>query len=87
MFRYEVPIGSGPVELMLSSNPMAVQLHPMGHIVEFWAESYSDNAYPIARTFEVFGTGHLVPDNAHYWGTTIRTAGLIWHLYELKGVM
>lgn len=35
------------------------------------------------RTFQVFGTGHSIPANAEYLGTTMMDDPYVWHLYEI----
>jgi len=82
MFRYEVLVTGAWVH-GLTGDPVGVAncAAPLG--VEFWAEH--DDSKPVRRrTFQVFGTGHPLPEGARYVGTAPRTAeGLVWHLYEL----
>jgi hypothetical protein len=55
------------------------------HVVEFWAEHNPDEHDERPRTFQVFGTGQPLPDDAHWVGTCDRTPdGLVWHLYEIS---
>jgi hypothetical protein len=57
-------------------------------VVEFWAETgdLMDDATPVRRTLEVFGTGHPIPVEAVWRGTCDRNPeGDVWHLYELTG--
>lgn len=95
MFRYEVPVDGKVHEHGLNHHPAAVAARLVmvdsghgfgdeyGHLVEFWAE-YTDGAPLSARTFQVFGTGHQVPDSARWIGTCARTTdGLVWHLFEV----
>ncbi len=82
MFRYVVSIDDQPHVIPLSHNPVAVAA--IGNFsVEFWAE-HTESAPQIYRAFQVFGTGHPLPENARWIGTCARTAdGLVWHLYEV----
>ncbi|MEV7805038.1 hypothetical protein AB0O28_19015 [Microbispora sp. NPDC088329] len=84
--RHEVPVDDQPHTIKLTSNPHAVAARRvgLGHVVEFWAEHHGDE-WAIPRTFQVFATGQPIPDTAKWWGTTGRAAGLVWHLYELRG--
>jgi hypothetical protein len=86
MFRYVVSVDGQPHVVPLSHSPVAVADagDPLGQPgVEFWAE-HTEGAPQIARAFQVFGTGHPLPDNARWVGTCARTAdGLVWHLYEI----
>jgi hypothetical protein len=92
MFRYEVPVDDREHRHVVHGEvrKVATQAWTPGRmpVVEFWAE----NADPapdgtlLQRTFQVFGTGHPLPENAQWRGTTDRDqAGLVWHLYELTG--
>lgn len=95
ILRYEVPIDDRRHTVELKAGAAVVLVAASArHIdrVEFWAEGELDDrtAQPIgpleARTFEVFGTGHSLPDDAVWRGTTGRTPeGLVWHLMELPG--
>jgi hypothetical protein len=95
MLRYFVVVNDRPQSLTLWANPRHVAAARLGvgpdaqHIVEFWVEGYfepyEDKA--VVRTFQVFGTGHPLPEGAVWRGTTDRTPeGLVWHLYELAEV-
>lgn len=83
MFRYTVPAGNVTWTFELTGDPVHVASNFLPGVVEFWAE-HDDDAPAVARTFQVFGTGHPLPENAHYVGTCPRTPeGLVWHLYEI----
>lgn len=86
MFRYVVPVDDEPHVISLSHSPVAVAAVTgtyAGASVEFWAEC-TDGAPQVRRAFQVFGTGHLLPEDAKWVGTCGRTAGgLVWHLFEL----
>ena len=83
MFRYEVPIDNEPHVFGLSHSPVAVAAQTVAYIVEFWCE-HTEGAPEVKRTFQVFGTGHPIPDGAKWVGTCPRTGGFVWHLYELE---
>lgn len=82
MLRYEVGLG-GPVTVGLAGDPVHAGALGDGTGVEFWAEH--DEAKPARpRAFQVFGTGHPLPEGAKWAGTCPRTPdGLVWHLYEI----
>jgi hypothetical protein len=85
MFRYTVPVDDQPHEFTLTGDPVAVAIGEHGSVgwsVEFWAE-FDEDAGASDRAFQVFGTGHPLPDAARWVGTCPRTAGLIFHLYEV----
>jgi hypothetical protein len=81
MFRYVVPIDDRPYAFLLTGGPVAVAAGDRS--IEFWAE-HADDGSAVKRWFQVFGTGHPLPEGARWAGTCPRTpAGLVWHLYEL----
>jgi hypothetical protein len=83
MFRYEVPIDDQPHTIPLSHSPVAVAAVKSWFAVEFWAES-TRRATQVERAFQVFGTGHPLPEDARWIGTCPRSEeGLVWHLYEV----
>jgi hypothetical protein len=86
MFRYTVPIDDRAHTIPLSGSPVAVACSIGGWgeaSVEFWAES-AEGAPQVTRAFQVFGTGHPLPEDAKWRGTCARTPqGLVFHLYEL----
>lgn len=92
MFRYEVPVTDEPVRHLVTGEVRKVatqqQIPGMFPVVEFWAENIDpapDGTLP-QRTFQIFGTGHPLPDGAEWRVTTDRDkVGLVWHLYELTG--
>lgn len=88
--RHRVVVGGAPYQVELTGDPLHVEAVRIGagprasHAVDFWVE-YADGAPTVVRTFEVFGTGHELPDGARHVGSTARTEdGFVWHLYELR---
>lgn len=67
------PIGNGPIM------HVAAREHA---VVEVWTEE--DGNPELTRFVQVFGTGHLLPDDATHVGSTFDggTTGLVWHVYE-----
>lgn len=92
MLNYEVIVGGQPKRLPVAGDVLHVAAERLGvgpnaqHVVRFWAEGSPTGPEPARRAFQVFGTGHPLPENAVWRGTTDRTPeGLVWHLYELAG--
>jgi len=81
MFRYVIPVDGKAHEVPLTGDPVAVAA-PHLKAVEFWAE-HDEGAPEALRVFRVFGTGHLIPDDAAWVGTCPRLHGIVWHLYEV----
>lgn len=96
MLRHEVPIDNQPHEFDLGGNPLHVGARRIGvngpWAVEFWAEGYLDTetlavGATFRRRFQVYGTGHALPEDARWRGSAERTPdGLVFHLYELGPV-
>ncbi|MEU6709977.1 hypothetical protein ABZ897_00745 [Nonomuraea sp. NPDC046802] len=90
MLRYQVVVNDRPQTFRLGGTPVHVEGARVGvgpdtqHVVWFWAEGAPDFD-EIEYTFQVFGTGHPLPEGAQWWGTTARTPeGLVWHLYQVS---
>jgi hypothetical protein len=77
MFRYSVPIDDHPHIVELSGISDAYgPLHVANAddlAVEFWAE-HDDQALTRPRVFQVFGTGHALPEDAAWIGTCDQVA-------------
>lgn len=85
VFRYTVPVDDKAWTFDLTGDPVHVANGATLEEVEFWAE-LTDGAPKKARQFQVFGTGHPLPDGARYVGTCPRTPeGLVFHLYDVTG--
>lgn len=93
MLRHRVTVNGHPHTFKLGHSPVHVEASRLGvshqapHAVDFWAEDESDDHGEldtrITRTFQVFGTGHPLPEDARWRGTARADDGLVWHLYEL----
>jgi hypothetical protein len=82
MYRYEVPVDDQRHHFDLTFGPVAVRAAD-DRTVEFWAE-HQDDERAYRRAFQVFGTGHDLPDEAGWVGTCQRLpSGLVWHLFEV----
>ena len=87
MFRYVVPADDEPHVIRLTHSPVAVAAVMSAFSVtgvEFWAE-HTEGAPQARRAFQVFGTGHPLPEDAKWTGTCDRTpGGLVLHLLEVS---
>lgn len=90
VLRYRIKVDGGPqvFRTEADSDALRVEAVPLdlaedgGHYVDFWMISFGQET---EHTYEVFGTGHPIPDNALWQGTTARTSdGLVWHLFQLN---
>lgn len=86
MFRYTVPLDDRAHVIELWGTPVAAAITRATYgefSVEFWAE-HMDGGPAVAHAYQVFGTGHPLPEGAEYVATCPRTPqGMVFHLYEL----
>lgn len=82
VYRYVVPVNDQAHDIELSGPIVHVAARDH-RLVEFWA--ISGESEPVVRTFQIFGTGHPLPHQAAYVGTTLAGSQgqLVWHLFEL----
>jgi hypothetical protein len=80
--RYEVPVDDEAHDIELSGPIVHVDCRNPDR-VEIWAVAGEHE--PMVRTFQVFGAGQPLPDNAAHIGTALagRGGALVWHLFEL----
>lgn len=82
MLRYELPVDGEPHTYTCGGEPLRVEAVNAA-LVEFWTLDDVDGPL-VERTLQVFGTGHPIPTDATWRGTSARTReGLVWHLFEL----
>lgn len=84
IYRYLTAVDDEPTTIVGCLNGPIVHVASRhgADTVEFWIDGRTEDTS--TRTFRVYGTGHVVPDDAVYLGTTLAALGLVWHLYELK---
>ena len=75
----------------MTENRLPIQIDGAGLFLHFamqrgvptlWME-VDPHAEKVERTFTIVGTGHDVPDDAGYCGTTL-DGSFVWHLYVEK---
>lgn len=47
-----------------------------------WVETPFENESVVTRSFQIFGTGHAIPDKSIHCGS-VQDAPFVWHLYEV----
>ncbi len=80
-FKYPIPKRSAKFSLMLPIGFKFLRVNPQGEELMLWAE-----VKDVASTqvdFQVFGTGHEIPDEAKYL-TTYDDGPFVFHLYQLN---
>jgi hypothetical protein len=81
IWKYRIEHGS-EFQARSSERTRIVHFAMQDGLPTMWAEMVANDCTPTAiRTFEIFGTGHEIPDHAVYIGTTF-DCSLVWHLYE-----
>ena len=70
-----------PLQARISVESKIVHFAMQNQVPTVWVEIVSDGALPL-RTFEIFGTGHEIPDYAKHVGT-VQDGQFVWHLYEV----
>ena len=85
VLRWVVPVDDDPHEI--GGGALAHVAARYRGEVEVWTVEWTDaNLVPKApkRLAQIFGTGHLIPEGAHYLGSTFDTTPrLVWHLFEV----
>jgi len=74
---YKFP--SGDIQIPKGAKVLTAGIQ-LGKVV-LWAEVDTEQVLE-HRTFHVYGTGHLIPDNACYI-TTLFENRFVWHVYEV----
>lgn len=86
IYRHEIPIDDQPhlIEAFGGiSATGAILFKGLNGYYEVWAENDPELNREIS--FQVYGTGHEIPDNSIYWSTSLRhSTGLVFHLYEVN---
>lgn len=80
---WKFPLSNSASQTLLNMPEGAVVLHfgLQADVPTIWAGCNPD-ADPVTRSFQIFGTGHPIPDGAEYVGTF--TAGpFVWHVFEV----
>lgn len=82
ILRWNVPVDDRPHIHQLAGDVVHVDCRNRA-VVEFWTQE-PDAGTRIPRVFQVFGTGHQLPDDATHVGSVVTDSGrLVWHLMEL----
>ena len=89
-FRLQTMNAANQVDLPKGSNVIHVGIDGHGSLC-IWAEVEINaiGATPTdQRHFVVVGTGWDISfNNAQHVGSTVTSAGFVWHVYELKGLV
>jgi hypothetical protein len=85
IYKYEIPVDGEKHVFDIPWPAYIVHVNHQGRMVSvcIWAEVQDDQP-PVQKWFQVFGTGHEVPDNASYIGTAVVTPNLVWHVFEIN---
>ena len=82
VFKYSIkPALAIPQEAAMPRGARIVHAAEQDRSICLWAEVDEDEKTRV-RLFQVFGTGHDIPENAAHRGTVHMTP-FVWHVYEL----
>lgn len=72
----------GPSLVRLPDDYRIVHVGEQGGQVMMWVELDPTAVLVPVRRFQIFGTGHSIPDHAEYVGTT-QVGPFVWHVYQI----
>jgi hypothetical protein len=75
---YKYPVG----DIQIPKGAKILTAGIQGDDILIWAEVDTEQVLE-HRTVHVYGTGHLIPDNACYIATLFDWNGFVWHIYEV----
>lgn len=79
---YKYPLAITDVTILSLTGQVLYFAEQHGRLT-IWAE-HDQNVEPVLRQFQVVGTGHPVPDDGRFLGSTVTTGGhFVFHLYEV----
>jgi hypothetical protein len=81
VFKYPLQLISGAQTIKMPYEADVVFVDMQNGILTIWAEVDTEEEV-IDRGFEVFGTGHSIPDGRTFVGTAHSPDGYLWHVYE-----
>lgn len=84
IWKYTLSISDGPQYLYLPDGKLLCAQVQDG-LVQLWFELDPSTEY-VSRTFQVYGTGHQMPDDPGDYVGTVQTGPFVWHVYERKAV-
>jgi hypothetical protein len=73
----------GRTTLLIPRNAQVLTAQWQAGLLTLWYDYETDD--PVEkRTFDVFGTGHLLPSTLMQYIATVQdSAGYVWHVYEV----
>lgn len=77
---WKFPLGMGPNKIDMPIGAKVVDVAMQGGFPHLWVE-VQDPEKVERRLFEVFGTGHPIPDEYDHVGT-FHDPPFVWHVYE-----
>jgi hypothetical protein len=79
VFKHQLDLERTLVETGSDAKVCLVGLAPEGKYC-IWVED-TPNPHNGVRRFEIYGTGHEIPDDAKHVGSFVE-ASFVWHVYE-----
>jgi hypothetical protein len=81
IFKYQLHVGGVTHQIPAASSVRYLGRDPSGEPCA-WVELDPDNTTDrVTKEFTVFGTGHLIPDDAGEYVGTFVESPFVWHVY------
>jgi hypothetical protein len=81
IYKYPLRNYLGPQKIMLPACAIFRHFQEQDGVLTAWFE-VSTNASEVERTYQILGTGRMIPENA-LWQGTCQQGPYMWHLYWL----
>lgn len=82
VWKYQLVIRDGLQHLSIPEGARIVHVGMQWDTPTFWLEVNPEAALEF-RTFQVYGTGHEIPNSNIFIGTAVGNP-FVWHIYERK---
>jgi hypothetical protein len=86
IFKYPLD-ARGEQQVMMPEGARVLSVQEQGGVICLWAMVETDRPFKTVRTFQIYGTGHSIPDGLRHrvYVGTVQTEGgsLVWHVFEL----
>ena len=81
IYKFQLNMGTSFVTLLIGAKILTT--HMKQGLVCLWVELDPEVIGSKVRTFDMYGTGHEMPNNnGEYIGTIYTDGGLVFHVYE-----
>ncbi len=81
IWKYPIVVGRSVLSMPIGAK--ILKIAEQGNEIMLWAVVDSE-AEMEARFFQVYGTGHPLPDNCGEYMDSVMIDVFVWHVFELK---